>query len=244
MFREITVQRLSAGTLFKLTGLGLALTFVPIGMLEGCFAFFGKSTVIWNQHPLTGISGLLGSPIIGLFFTAIFTMVLGSSMVFGLWFFSKFKSITLLAKVSDADEDSYSKIESLRTTTIHIPQWLRYFLLSLLTAFLTATIMYLGSNQFLALIFADGIAHQARGLAGSQKLVQEGKIDRANSLLCSLVAIDMKQIVELKRQGESGIFPKFVMESAERNDLQSIELTQEKLSETEVRCKSSIDITH
>lgn len=105
MFKEIEVQRVAMGTLFKLAGLGLLLTLVPFGLLMGCFALFGASTVHWNQQSVTGVSGLLLSPLIGLLLAALFTMFLGSCMSLGLWIYSRFRPLTLLIKVKpDASE--------------------------------------------------------------------------------------------------------------------------------------------
>ncbi|MBL8469415.1 hypothetical protein [Methyloversatilis discipulorum] len=103
MFKEITVQRISAGTLFKLAGLGLVLTMLPFALLMGCLALFGASTVSWNQEPLTGISGFVASPIIGLVLAAVFTMLLGTSMALGLWLYSRFRPLTLLVKVAGTE---------------------------------------------------------------------------------------------------------------------------------------------
>ena len=102
MFTEITVQRLSAGTLFKLAGLGLAISLVPFTLVLGVFAFFGASTVTWDQRQLTGWTGLIVSPFIGAFLAALFTMFLGCCMTLGLWLYSKFQPLTLLAKVSQS----------------------------------------------------------------------------------------------------------------------------------------------
>lgn len=118
MFREITVQRLSAGTLFKLAAIGLATTIVPFSTLMGVAALFGASTVTWNQQAITGLAGLMASPFIGLFIVLVFTMFLGSSMAFGLWLFSKFKPMTLLVKeakeegpnpMPDSDSDASAR---------------------------------------------------------------------------------------------------------------------------------------
>jgi len=102
MFQEITVKRVSAGTLYKLVAIGSSITFVLFSILMGCFALFGAHTVTWNHHPLIGVSGLVASPFIGLFIAAIFTIFLGSGMVFGLWLYSKFKPMTLLVRVPDS----------------------------------------------------------------------------------------------------------------------------------------------
>jgi hypothetical protein len=102
MFTEITVQRLSAGTIFKLAGLGLVITLIPFTFVMGVLAFFGASTVNWNQQQLTGWTGLIASPFIGMFLAALFTMFLGCCMAFGLWLYSKFRPLTLLAKVANS----------------------------------------------------------------------------------------------------------------------------------------------
>jgi hypothetical protein len=108
VFKEITVQRISAGTLFKLAGLGLAFTLIPFSTLMGCFALFGASTVTWNQQPLTGVAGLLASPFIGIFLAGLFTIFLGSCMSIGLWLYSGFRPLTLRVKVSGTDRMAVS----------------------------------------------------------------------------------------------------------------------------------------
>ncbi|NWJ41376.1 MAG: hypothetical protein HXX12_10440 [Geothrix sp.] len=101
MFREITIQRLSAGSLFKLSAIGLFTTLIPFSILMGFGALFGASTVTWNQQAITGVAGLIASPFIGAFIALIFTMFLGCSMAFGLWLFSQFRPLTLLVKELD-----------------------------------------------------------------------------------------------------------------------------------------------
>jgi len=100
MFKEITVQRIAAGSLFKLIGLGLAGVFVPITTIMGVFSLLGVQaiTIKWNDQALTGIAGLLSSPFIGLFIAGIFTLLIGSCVVLGLRFYSLFRPITVLAK--------------------------------------------------------------------------------------------------------------------------------------------------
>jgi hypothetical protein len=99
MFKEITVQRISTGTLFKLAGLGLTLTLIPFSILMGCLALYGFETVRWNEEPLTGVTGLLASPFIGAFVTGAFTIFLGACMALGLWLYSWFRPLTLRVKV-------------------------------------------------------------------------------------------------------------------------------------------------
>lgn len=102
MFQEIAVQRLSAGSIFKLVAIGTSVTFIPFSVLMGCFALFGANTVTWNNESIHGITGLLASPFIGIFISLIFTLFLGSFIALGLWVFSKFRPITLLVKQNNA----------------------------------------------------------------------------------------------------------------------------------------------
>jgi hypothetical protein len=57
-------------------------------MLMGCTAYFGLNSLLWNGQPLTGSTALFAAPFIGLFLVAVFTMVLGSAIAFGLWVYS------------------------------------------------------------------------------------------------------------------------------------------------------------
>jgi hypothetical protein len=98
MFKHITVQRLSVGSLFKLLAIGTSFSLVPFGLLMGVFALFGASTVHWNGQQLTGVAGLIASPFVGLFIALLLTVFAGATCALGLWLFSKLKPLELLAK--------------------------------------------------------------------------------------------------------------------------------------------------
>lgn len=106
MFKEITVQRISAGSLYKLAAVGMAFTIVPFAMLMGCFALFGASTVSWNKQPLTGFAGLVASPAIGLFVSIVFAALLGTGLAVGLWLYSRWRPLTIRVKVLGGEADS------------------------------------------------------------------------------------------------------------------------------------------
>lgn len=69
MFQEIVVQRLSAGSVFKLVAVGTSVTFISFSIIMGFFALFGANTITWNNENIHGITGLLASPFIGIFFS-------------------------------------------------------------------------------------------------------------------------------------------------------------------------------
>jgi len=95
MKNKIRIKRLKAGSLFRLLFIGNFMFFIPFSILMGIFSLFGAETVEWNNHPITGIAGLITSPFIGLFITIIFSIFFWAAMFVGLWIYSKFKSIEL-----------------------------------------------------------------------------------------------------------------------------------------------------
>lgn len=105
MITEMTIQRLSAGTVFKLTAIGLACSLLPLCIFFGVLAAFGAPTITWNGQHLTGVSGLAMSPVVGLMMTCFGTLFLGSACSFGLWVYSLVRPMSILVKnvkVSDA----------------------------------------------------------------------------------------------------------------------------------------------
>lgn len=104
MFTEIKVQRLSAGTVFKLAAIGLACSFLPICVFFGVLAAFGAQTITWNGQHLTGLSGLAMSPVIGLMITGIGTLLLGSACAFGLWLYSLVRPMSILVKSAEVPD--------------------------------------------------------------------------------------------------------------------------------------------
>jgi len=101
--REITVQRLLAGTVFKLVGIGLACSVIPLSLLTGLLAMGGASTLMVNRQIVTGMPALVLSPLAGALMVLVLTLLLGSCMALGLWLFSKFRPMTLLVLDTAAD---------------------------------------------------------------------------------------------------------------------------------------------
>ncbi|MEQ9000693.1 MAG: hypothetical protein RID53_29855 [Coleofasciculus sp. B1-GNL1-01] len=95
MKHQLEIKRLTIGTTFKLVAFGLLFSIVPFSILMGLLSLFGLSTVTWNDEHVTGISGLLVSPLIGVFVALFFTLCLGIFMSFGLWLFSTKQNMKL-----------------------------------------------------------------------------------------------------------------------------------------------------
>ncbi|MBP7393311.1 MAG: hypothetical protein KA945_05680 [Zoogloea sp.] len=100
MYKEITIERLSVKSIFKLVALGLLFSFVPFFVLMGCFALFDANTLTWNNQHIHGISALIAAPFMGVFVASGFTLFVGTFMSIGLWICSKFKSLTVSVKQS------------------------------------------------------------------------------------------------------------------------------------------------
>jgi len=98
MFTTMSVQRLSTGTVYKLWFIGLSVSLVPLCILFGVLALFGFNTVTWNGQHLHGVSGFIVSLFIGVFIALMGTAFFGSAAAFGLWLYSKFRSLTLSTK--------------------------------------------------------------------------------------------------------------------------------------------------
>lgn len=64
-------------------------------ILMGVFALFGAQTVHWGQQPITGVAGLLASPLIGLMLAVVFSFFGWLSFMFSFWLFSRFGSLTI-----------------------------------------------------------------------------------------------------------------------------------------------------
>jgi len=92
---SLQVRKLSLGTVYKLTALGFLFSMVPFAVLMGLFAAFGAETLSWNDQPVTGLTGLIASPFIGLFIALLFSALLGTAMALGLWVYSWFGTLTL-----------------------------------------------------------------------------------------------------------------------------------------------------
>jgi hypothetical protein len=100
MFQEITVQRLSVKSIYKLIWLGLLFSLVPLCTLMGVFAAFGANTVTWNNAHVHGMWALVTAPLIGIFVSLFLTLLIGTAMSLGLWGVSKFRSLRLTVKQS------------------------------------------------------------------------------------------------------------------------------------------------
>jgi hypothetical protein len=95
MHHEILITRLSAKTVYKLFLIAFVFSIVPFSVLMGIFSVFGAGTVKWNGEAIVGIKGLIASPFIGLFLACIFTGMLGTLSLFGLWLYSKFRPLKI-----------------------------------------------------------------------------------------------------------------------------------------------------
>lgn len=96
MIKELRIQQLCGGTLFKIIFIGNSSFFIPYSVLMGVFSFFGIGTMKWNEHLITGFAGLVASPFLGGFMALLFTACIWVPTFIGLWLYSKFQPINLI----------------------------------------------------------------------------------------------------------------------------------------------------
>lgn len=93
---SLNIKRLSAGTVYKLIGLGALAGFLPVFLLMGIMGYFDLATVSWNHQPVTGLKAIFVSPLMGVFMALIFTALFGSIVALGLWLFSFVRPINIM----------------------------------------------------------------------------------------------------------------------------------------------------
>ena len=106
MFSTFSVNRLSAGSIYKLMFIGLTSSLIPLGFVFGVLAFFGANTVRWNNEPLHGASGLFAGPLLGVVMALFLSAFLGTTSALGLWLYSKFRPLSLSGKALELQSGS------------------------------------------------------------------------------------------------------------------------------------------
>jgi hypothetical protein len=93
MKKSITIKRFTVGSMFKIVAIGSSISLISFAVLMGVFALFGAQTVHWNRQAVTGITGLIASPFIGVFLAAFATFFSWLGFAFSFWLFSQFGSL-------------------------------------------------------------------------------------------------------------------------------------------------------
>ncbi|SMB88398.1 hypothetical protein SAMN05660772_01197 [Pasteurella testudinis DSM 23072] len=92
---NISVKKLTTGTIYKLVFIGLLVAFLPLSLVLGFLGYFDLLYVTWNQQPVNGIAAFYLAPVILLFVALIWGLFVGSVISLGLWIYSKFRPITI-----------------------------------------------------------------------------------------------------------------------------------------------------
>jgi NhaP-type Na+/H+ and K+/H+ antiporter len=91
----LVVRKVKAASIYKLLLCGLLIAFIPLGLVFGVSGLFGADTVKWNNQPIHGLAALFAGPALSLFIALLFTGFLGTLTSFGLWLFSRFRTISI-----------------------------------------------------------------------------------------------------------------------------------------------------
>lgn len=92
---EITVSKLSSGTLFKIVIIGLLFSLVPLFFVLGLATWLGVGSIQWNGRSLHGLAAIFMSPLIGVLLAIMLAFLLGSLMALGLWVYAWLRPIRL-----------------------------------------------------------------------------------------------------------------------------------------------------
>ena len=102
MRSDITIQRLSTGSVLKLVSIGFLFSFFPMTLLSGLISIFlGASFGTFNGVETSGFTGLLVSLFFCFFLVGFAIAFFGGCIVVGLWLFSFIRPITLTIKTND-----------------------------------------------------------------------------------------------------------------------------------------------
>ena len=85
LMNTVHASRVSKLTILGILTKGIVSVCVALSTCGGIFALFGAETVRINGAPVTGILGLLVSPLVGLFVGYTFSMIAWLMVIAGLW---------------------------------------------------------------------------------------------------------------------------------------------------------------
>lgn len=96
--QTIQSRGLTAGSLFKLVFIGLAIPMFLLSFTFGLFSLFGFDVVMFNNEYVYGFTGLFTSIMIGLLLPLVFASMVWVCVILGTWIFTRFHTITLKVK--------------------------------------------------------------------------------------------------------------------------------------------------
>lgn len=105
MYREVVIERLTVGALFKLSFIGLTGFWLPWLLLSALAAVSGDGTMTWNGRELVGWQGVFVAPFAAVVLGAVGAGLLTLMLAVGLGLYSLIRPLRLLVKVADQDND-------------------------------------------------------------------------------------------------------------------------------------------
>jgi len=92
---QITIKKLTVGSVFKIFFIGFAAFFIPFGLLCGILGAFGMNTVLIDGEAVKGIKALFYAPLMSTIVSLLFSAVFGSICALGLMMWSFLKPLTI-----------------------------------------------------------------------------------------------------------------------------------------------------
>jgi hypothetical protein len=98
MLQSIQTKGLSIDSLFKIIFLGLLFSLGPLMVIAGFCSYFGIHSITLNGEYVFGLKGLLTGIIMAPLFPLITASLLSIFIAFGLWLYTRFKSLNIKIK--------------------------------------------------------------------------------------------------------------------------------------------------
>lgn len=101
---NVTANKITKGSIFKIYFIGLAGGFFAMFFIFGVLAIFGAETVRWEQKPITGFMGFILAMIMWPLFSFFFAGFMWVISILGLWLYSLIRPITISFKGAVSNE--------------------------------------------------------------------------------------------------------------------------------------------
>jgi len=100
-----STRGLKGTNIFKIIFIGYLFSLGPLMLIMGFLSIFGVTTITLGNSNLTGIEGFLGSILLVFLFPAIFAGISWLFIAFGLWLYTRFRTLKIIYKSATDNED-------------------------------------------------------------------------------------------------------------------------------------------
>jgi hypothetical protein len=98
--QELEIHRFSVVSVFKIVGIGLFFSLMPVLVIVGIACGLGLLNMHYNGQVLHGWWPVVMAPVFGLFFVAALSTFVSIAMLLGLWLYSLIAPIVIVFRPS------------------------------------------------------------------------------------------------------------------------------------------------